>query len=391
MAKFEEASVAIPNQMAWVSSKDKTKTENYSVFFTRFPFESQLGGEELHTIDIAKFYRQKKALVGFIGSCKILLRLFDDNQLQTQSKWLYKPPVDMFSLVVFTLLFPFLFLKSGFDILKLKITYGMGLRLYMLGFTEKLVWAPWCWLFGVNCIWLEHARFGKWFHKNPWKIWYKFWSNRSNVTVVTVSELMKKEAKLDHIEVIPNAIDGGKFSKIKDASSLPIEVRRAFAKKKFDIGFVGRFSEDKGIDIIIEASKKFPDVGFICCGKGKLKTKLDKNNIDNFWLTPELIPCFMQNIDLLILPATKTDPFGLVVLESMHASTPVLLTDKCGVAHHLRDKKNAFVCSPDDFIERLEEIINKPEMIKKVSGNLVKSLEQFDYLDMKNKYWDLLS
>lgn len=365
--------------------------EQLNIVITRFPYQSSYGGEEGHTMEIASFYRSQGAKVYFWGSCKVLKKLFTENNYEVFGKWLGKPPVSLGSLVLFSVMFPLLFFKGMLDVLKLKLKYGNSLRLYMLSFTEKLLYAPWCWVFGVQSVWLEHARFGNWFHKNPWKFWYKFWSKRKNVSVVTVSKLMKKEMNMDWVRVITNAIDGRRFKKIRNASTLPVEMRRAFAKKNFDIGFVGRFSEDKGIKLIIKAAKDIPEAGFICCGSGKYKKQLKKNKIDNMWLDKKLVPCFMQNIDLLVLPATFVDPFGLVVLEAMHAGTPVLMTDKCGVSHHLKNNFDAFICKPEDFVERCKEIVSNRNMVKKVQANMDAALKQFSYDEMLKAYWELIT
>lgn len=369
----------------------KEQTHKTNVLVTRFPFTSRFGGEEGHTLEVMKFLRSKNYDIHFWGSCPVLLEEFKKQDFESSKKWLYKPPVSALSLLLFTLLSPLLLLKGLRDVVKIRSKYGKHVKVYMLSFTEKLIYSPWMSLFNIKQIWLEHARFGNWFYKNPWKLWYKFWSKNNNVTVVTVSELMKKEMGMDWVQVIVNAVDGKKFKQIKDASSLPIEMRRAFAKKNFDIGFVGRFSEDKGVDLIVKAASEIDEAGFICCGSGDMKKRLDKADIDNMWLDKKLIPCFMQNIDLLVLPATKTDPFGLVVLEAMHAGTPVLLSDKCGVAYHLEDGVNAFICKPEDFSEKCKEIVENRDIIKEVSKNLDAALEQFDYQVMLDKYLELIN
>jgi glycosyltransferase involved in cell wall biosynthesis len=392
VSKAKNAVAVYENTTKIIEKKEASSemTEQLNVVFTRFPYESSYGGEEGHTMEIASFYRSQGAKVIFWGSCKVLHGLFSENGYKVNKKRLSKPPVTLFRLMTFSILSPLLLLKGMFDVLALKLKHGLTLRMYMLSFTEKLIYAPWCWLFGIKCIWLEHARFGNWFHKNPWKLWYQFWSKRENVEVITVSELMKTEMKMPWVKVITNAIDGRRFKKIKDASSLPVEMRRAFARKNFDIGFVGRFSEDKGVKLILKAAEEIPEAGFICCGNGRFKKTLDKKDIDNMWLDKKLIPCFMQNIDLLVLPATDTDPFGLVVLEAMHAGTPVLMTNKCGVSFHLSDGENAFICSPEKFVEKCKELVENREMLKRVKSNLSKALEEFSYDDMQKAYWETI-
>lgn len=388
MSKAEQTDVMNPPVIGDVLVEDTEEdVVQPNVVFVRFPFSSSYGGEEKHTLEIAQFYKKKGAKVSFVGSCKVLLEMFDNAGFEVEKRWLSKPPVSAGRLFWFTLLSPILFVKALVDVFCLKLRYGSELKFYMLGFGEKLLWSPWAWLFGIDSLWLEHARFGNWFHKNPWKLWFKFWSKRKNVKVITVSELMKKELGMDWVTVIPNAVDGLEYKQIRDASTLPSELKKAFARKNTDIGFLGRFSKDKGIDILLDLAENFPEVGFICCGDGVMKKHLDKADVDNMWLDPKLVPCFLQNIELLIVPSTLTDPFGLVVLEAMHAGTPVLMSDKCGVAWHLEDGVNAFICKPEEFVERFAEIMDNKDLLKEVAANLPLALEQFDYEEMLENYW----
>jgi len=357
-----------------------------SVIITRFPFTSQLGGEEIHTFAVANHLREVGHSVEFLTSCPVLRKFAHRNGFSTRKVWLFKPPVTLGTYFVFNLLSPFLFLWSLLIVLKIRLS-RRNPKIYALSFTEKILFAPWCWVFKIKMIWVEHARIGNWFTKNLWKPWYKLWAMGSSVELVTVSKVMKKDLGIADVVVIPNAIDAKKFSKQYDAEILPDELKKYLREKKFNIGYVGRLSKDKGMEVLIEAAEVLDKVGIITVGSGPYKKLLEENDIRNVpFLTVEQVACFMQNIDLLVLPATETDPFGLVVLEGIAAGCPVMISDKVGIKDYLVVNKEVILENVESFSKKLEKIVLDPSQLKQIQNIQEKVLDRFKYKDMLDSY-----
>jgi glycosyltransferase involved in cell wall biosynthesis len=364
-------------------------TKVNKIIVTRFPFESQLGGEELHTFEVVDYLMSQAKEVFFLTSCPVLRKFAHKRQIPVRKVWLYKPPVSAFSLFVFTLLSPVLLIWSFLICGYYKIKFGR-FAFYSLSFTEKLLFAPWCWLFRIPTLWIEHARIANWFHKNPWKIWYKFWGKEKPIKIVTVSERMKTDIGMEQVLVIPNAIDTTEFSKLHDASVMPEEVLNALRAKKIDVGYIGRLSEDKGMQEIIKLANEFKEIGFITIGSGKYKNQLIENDVANIpYLSREQIAAFLQNIDLFILPATKTDPFGLVVLEAMAAGCPVLITSNVGICDYLNHDEIE-ICEVENLSKTFGNLIQNPDRLKRLSNNGKLVVERFDINQMLSRYLKLI-
>lgn len=127
-------------------------------------------------------------------------------------------------------------------------------------------------------------------------------------------------------EVIPFGIDESRWA---DLTRRPMEAPpRAL--------FIGRLVKFKGLDLLLRALERVPDLGLDIVGAGpegpRLKTLTQAlalaDRVRFFGEYPdEDLPRRMQEADFLVLPSTTVDEmFGLVVLEAMAAGRPVITT-----------------------------------------------------------------
>lgn len=302
----------------------------------RFPLESALGGEELHTLAVAKELAAAGHEPVFVGDCPVLLDLFAQNDLETFQTTLAKPPVTARLLLKFSLLFPYYWLKSL--ILTMELIAQKFDHYYLLGFTEKLL-LP-LHLPHSDLIFVEHARIDRWFYKNPWRHLYYFFIQRCQV--LTVSKLMqasltknKKNPERYKIKVIPNGID---------LKAFPAKKEPNFNKARVQITTIGRLTEDKGmrefIEFINQLKNKGENLRATIIGNGPLKNELEAQiQAANLGDVVEIKSSLSQNqvhaqlakSDLFCLFSTKVDPFGLVVAEAMSSGVNVLISDQCGI------------------------------------------------------------
>ncbi len=160
--------------------------------------------------------------------------------------------------------------------------------------------------------------------------------------IVVVAEA----AKYRHIElgycksnmqVIPNGFDKKDFSpNVKDIQL----VRNSLGiNNSIVIGAVGRFSHEKGHDVLIEASKiileESPQVLFLLIGpdldalnKNLISTIKQKSDLSKFILAGERtdIDVCMQVMDIFCLPS-RTEGFPNVLGEAMLSGVPCVATD----------------------------------------------------------------
>ena len=102
--------------------------------------------------------------------------------------------------------------------------------------------------------------------------------------------------------------------------------------------FVGRYEEEKGVDVLVEAYRRYRESvqdpwSLTCCGKGPLSDLLDRTTgIDNKgFVQPGNMMEVWEQSGAFVLPS-RFDPWPLALVESAAAGLPVVCSDACGSA-----------------------------------------------------------
>lgn len=179
----------------------------------------------------------------------------------------------------------------------------------------------------------------------------------------TTAELIKHGATVDGIIEYP-------FSSISEKKL----VNEIYDKKHFKeiIGcssekmllYVGQIIPRKGIDLLLEASKKYSDITFYVIG-GKLDSDGYDNIINIDFMTHDDLASYYKAADALVLP-TNEDIWGLVVNEAMAVGTPVITTDRCGAGLELvQEGKNGFLFHRGDvggLVDAIQKLYSSNEI-----------------------------
>ena len=108
------------------------------------------------------------------------------------------------------------------------------------------------------------------------------------------------------------------------------------------IGAIGRFHEQKGFDILVEAfaAAAPADMRLLLVGDGADQTKLEKlaQRKSNIVFVPHTAnPAeAMAQCDLVAMPS-RWEPYGLVALEAMAAQRPLIVSNVDGLRQHIAD------------------------------------------------------
>ena len=125
--------------------------------------------------------------------------------------------------------------------------------------------------------------------------------------------------------------------------------------------YVGRLTQVKNLDYLINKFNKHPELNLTIIGFGELECSLKAIAQPNIKFLGAInntdLPTHYQNADVFILPSAS-EPWGLVVEEALNNGTPVMVSNKVGCADEIVNEKNGVIFSLelDDFEEQLAKI-----------------------------------
>jgi len=222
------------------------------------------------------------------------------------------------------------------------------------------------------------------FRKNLDRCLLPAWGDR----VIAISEAVYKhliedfKVAPDKISLIYNGINIRKF--LRDFSS----EERSLLKDRFGIkkdcavlGTIGRFTPDKGQDVILSAFymilKKRPATMLIFVGDGSQYHKI-VDMAERFGLTEKVIFIkpqihtieVLSVMDVFIFAPKRREGLGLVLLEAMASGKPVVATDVGGISSIVKNSFNGFLvqpCRPELLVEPILKLLEDKELYRRMS------------------------
>lgn len=158
------------------------------------------------------------------------------------------------------------------------------------------------------------------------------------------------------------------------------------------IGVCARFAEIKGVDVFIEALAELKKRSVIfeakIAGDGPEKEKY-MDLIQRLDLQDEVImlgwvedrPSFYDSIDIFCLPS-REEAFGLVVLEAMIHSLPMVLVDLSGPRAITADSQSALLVppvNPEKMADALEILIKDKQLARNLGKNAFARVQNYSY------------
>ena len=169
----------------------------------------------------------------------------------------------------------------------------------------------------------------------------------------------------------------------------PKLVEPKYDHKKYAL-FVGRLSEEKGIETIISLAKILPDITFKIVGRGPEMEKLHRagdkcKNIEfvGFRMGEELRTLY-EGATAVLIPSRVHEVFPLITLEAMSIGKPVIGSKVGGMPEIIEDGVNGFLVSPLDlhgWTESLMRIFYDDDLQKQLSHGARETIEKRFSLD----------
>jgi len=150
--------------------------------------------------------------------------------------------------------------------------------------------------------------------------------------------------------------------------------------------FLGRLSEEKGIETLVEAMKTVKNGKLIIVGTGplekELSRKIESENIRGVKLvgfkTDDDLKALIQNAMCTILPSAWYENGPMSLLESFAYGKPVIGSNIGGIPEHIEDGIDGFLfeCgNADDLADRISKMFADPDKAIEMGKNARKKVE----------------
>lgn len=188
--------------------------------------------------------------------------------------------------------------------------------------------------------------------------------------------------KKSKIHIIHNAVKNSQVSTISvHDPNTPLK-----------IGFLGRLSREKGIELMLDALSLISDLNWnlLIAGTGdgnypqQLQQYANQKGIAHKieWLgfindTDQ----FLNGINIGLFPSTWEEPFGLVILDYMRHGLAIVSTDTGAQKEILTNGEDGLLVKLDakDMAAAIKSLIQNPELRERLSAQALQNFKKFGY------------
>lgn len=182
--------------------------------------------------------------------------------------------------------------------------------------------------------------------------------------------------------------DNSQIRVVYNTIESPTETDNKLKVKKNDevvVGMAGRINRWKGQKLFVDIAKNVLQsnikVKFVIAGNAykdeefledELRKYIMGNNLEGHVKLLGLVEdmnAFYEKIDIFILPSIKPEPFGLVVLEAMSKSIPVVATNHGGPTEIIKDGINGYLVDYENissFVNVIAKLVEDENLREKI-------------------------
>lgn len=242
-----------------------------------------------------------------------------------------------------------------------------------------------------------HKKIG-WIHNDFYGCGYPIYRLRKYITLYHEFVAVSKKVENEFRELCPwycgeistayNYVDDTELIR---CSTYPISDSRFVNETRVKLLTIGRFSEQKGIDLAIMAAKMLKNENYqfhwFLIGYGeqentyrKLIAEYDVDDCFTILGKKENPYPYITNCDIYVQPS-RHEAYGLVIKEAMILNKPIVCTDFDGADEQIDHGQNGLIVPLNDtaaLCKAISELILKPE----VRASFSKQLEQWSQGDV---------
>ncbi len=163
--------------------------------------------------------------------------------------------------------------------------------------------------------------------------------------------------------ILTKHLQYGYFSQAKktviaNSVELPANYKaRSYGNGKLRLGFMGRLTSEKGVEVLLQACHDVDNIELIVAGVG------DATYVDYLRSKYNELSCrfvgvmepakFYSEIDLLVTPSLWGEPFGRVIIEANGYGVPVLGAKRGGIPELIVNGKNGYLFTSREELRKL--------------------------------------
>lgn len=217
--------------------------------------------------------------------------------------------------------------------------------------------------------------------RKPRQMWLSYVRCLSNRKAVRNTTTFLVHCKYMANTLVQAGFGGDRIDIVPSLPALPKDDHKVEMSDENIVLFVARVSYEKGAQFLIRASKYITvKHKIIIAGDGwyldeikKLAGELNLRERVHFagWTSREKLHRLYQRASVVVIPSIYPEPFGLVGLEAMAHSRPVVAFDVGGISSWLRDRKNGFLVPPGDFVslgQKIDLLLTDRELAAKMGS-----------------------
>lgn len=151
--------------------------------------------------------------------------------------------------------------------------------------------------------------------------------------------------------------------------------------------YAGGDSDIKGFEIV---KKIIPQLNYKIVLAGNYKTFVSNdNNVEVVGLIEEKrIYEYIKNAKILIIPSLY-DTFSIIALEALYLGTPIVISNRCGIANYLKNFYDAIIIDPydiDSLIKNINAIFDNKYLEQQLIQSGYKTAQKFFWDEISDEY-----
>lgn len=213
-----------------------------------------------------------------------------------------------------------------------------------------------------------------------------------------VSKTLSKKlgVKDDFLHTVENYINFDKFKIHKKSGSRLLLLNKFKLEKDVVLlGFIGRLAPVKGCDDAIRVMEKFnKSVHLVIIGSGQmlnelleLTESLGLSDRVHFWGYDINAYNLISGLDIVLVPS-RSESFGLTVLESQISRTPVVASDVGGLSEVIEDRVSGLLYKSGDIsimYKNIQALIMDRVLYKEIQNGGYLSVKKYSLLKFSSK------